>query len=209
MSTNNRLRIDKLFIDGFRTKESRNASGKLVREKVAIKVVRRIAVIDGGSRFFHAFIDLLIINTMGMILQIVIWGINEDISLFLQLLTSFFFSFFSFLIIPVYYALCETIWQSTPGKMLFGRVVINEYAEKPEGTTIIIRSLVRLIPFESFSCFAERGWHDRWTDTWVVHKSEAAALAKLRQEQETEILKKWKADWEKYNAGQTNITSQT
>lgn len=199
MSTNNRLRIDKLLIEGFRTKESRDPSGKLVRERIAVKVARRIAVIDGGGRFFHAFVDLLIINTFGLILQIVVWGISLTSPFFLYLLTSFFFSFFSFILRPVYYALCEAIWQSTPGKMIFGRVVINQYAEKPEATSIIIRSLVRLIPFEAFSCFSERGWHDTWTDTWVVHKSEAAALADLRQKQETEIVEKWKADWDDYN----------
>jgi len=42
------------------------------------------------------------------------------------------------------------------------------------------------VPFEVFSCTADKyshGWHDRWTDTWVVPDEELATIKKLQQEQ--------------------------
>lgn len=204
MNAANRLRIDKLTFDSFRTKEKRNSEGKLERERIPVKVARKIQVVDGGSRFLHSLIDSLIIQLLGFLLQIVFRGIPNSGHFALHFFSSFFFSFYAFAMLPLYYAVCESVWQSTPGKMLFGRVVINEFAEKPAVGTIAVRSLIRLIPFEAFSCIAERGWHDTWTDTWVVHKSEAAALAEARAKQESEIIEKWKSDWEKYNREKGN-----
>lgn len=199
MNSANRLRIDQLTFDSFRTKETRNSQGKLERERIPVKVARKIQVVDGGGRLLHAFIDGLIINCIGFLLQLGFWGIPDSGHFVLNIFTSFFFSFYGFAMRPMYYGVCESIWQSTPGKMLFGRVVINEFAEKPSVGVIAVRSLIRLIPFEAFSCISERGWHDTWPDTWVVHKTEAAALLEARQKQEAEIIEKWKADWEKYN----------
>ena len=60
-----------------------------------------------------------------------------------------------------------------------GRLVIDEYALKPEPGKIVLRSLSRLVPFEAFSCLGDRGWHDRWTQTFVVDKQEAETLWNL------------------------------
>jgi hypothetical protein len=39
---------------------------------------------------------------------------------------------------------------------------------KPGLRTILLRTLCRFIPFEPFSFFGERGWHDGLSDTLVV-----------------------------------------
>jgi hypothetical protein len=55
--------------------------------------------------------------------------------------------------------------------------VIDEYGNKPDFEKLIIRSLIRLVPFEIFSCwFSDRGWHDRWSDTFVVSDQEYEKL---------------------------------
>lgn len=75
-------------------------------------------------------------------------------------------------IYPGYFLLFESTLGSTPGKLILGRVVVNEYGKKPDFITILKRSYIRVIPFEAFSCLSERGWHDVWTDTYVMSKKD-------------------------------------
>lgn len=60
----------------------------------------------------------------------------------------------------------------TNGRTL-GKLITGTRAVKEDGTPIQFsdafkRALSRMVPFEAFSGFAERPWHDSWTDTTVV-----------------------------------------
>lgn len=68
----------------------------------------------------------------------------------------------------MYYIFFEGIWARTPGKLLFGTVVVTESGTKPSIKQVIGRTLCRFIPFEAFSCLGERGWHDSIPETQVV-----------------------------------------
>jgi uncharacterized RDD family membrane protein YckC len=72
------------------------------------------------------------------------------------------------LILSTYYIFFEAIWARTPGKLLLGTVVVSEAGTKPSFGQIVGRTLCRFIPFEAFSCFGERAWHDSLPKTWVV-----------------------------------------
>lgn len=88
------------------------------------------------------------------------------------------------LLIPSYYILCEYKWQQTIGKLLTKTVVIDEYGNKPDLSTILLRSLIRLVPFEAISCYGDKfshGWHDRWSKTWVVSKEEVETLKNYKR----------------------------
>jgi uncharacterized RDD family membrane protein YckC len=67
-----------------------------------------------------------------------------------------------------YYVFFEAIWGRTPGKFILGTIVVTDEGKKPGMMTIVKRSLCRFIPFEAFSFFGERGWHDSITDTVVI-----------------------------------------
>lgn len=67
-----------------------------------------------------------------------------------------------------YYVLFEGIWGRTPGKFVCGTVVVSKDGTKPTLGRIALRTVCRLIPFEPFSFFGERGWHDSLSDTYVV-----------------------------------------
>jgi uncharacterized RDD family membrane protein YckC len=69
-----------------------------------------------------------------------------------------------------YYAFFEGVWARTPGKWIFDAVVVNEPGGKPPFAQVIKRTFSRFIPFEPFSFFGERGWHDSFSDTLVVRK---------------------------------------
>lgn len=67
-----------------------------------------------------------------------------------------------------YYCFFEGIWGRTPGKWLFGTMVIAETGGRPSFGQVLGRTACRFIPFEAFSFFGERGWHDKITRTRVV-----------------------------------------
>jgi uncharacterized RDD family membrane protein YckC len=80
---------------------------------------------------------------------------------------------FGCIVLFAYYMFFEGIWQRTPGKWLFGTVVVNETGGKPSLGQIAGRTASRLIPFEAFSFFGARGWHDRIPKTLVVRARRA------------------------------------
>lgn len=75
---------------------------------------------------------------------------------------------YSWVLYMAYYVFFEGIWGRTPGKFILGTIVVTDEGKKPSLMTIVKRSLCRFIPFEAFSFFGERGWHDSITDTMVV-----------------------------------------
>ena len=72
------------------------------------------------------------------------------------------------LILSAYYVFFEGIWARTPGKLVFGTVVVTETGTKPSIKQVIGRTLCRFIPFEALSFLSERGWHDSIPKTRVV-----------------------------------------
>lgn len=56
----------------------------------------------------------------------------------------------------------------TIGKYITGTKVYTEDGEEPTAYQYFIRSISRIVPFEPFSFFGEKGWHDSWSHTYVV-----------------------------------------
>ncbi|MEM9990644.1 MAG: RDD family protein [Bacteroidota bacterium] len=70
-----------------------------------------------------------------------------------------------------YYILSEYFLEGkTAGKYLTRTKAIRLDGQKMDFGTTLLRSLVRLVPFEAFSFLGPRptGWHDRWTKTVVI-----------------------------------------
>ena len=165
----------------YTTKETKTALGQRERIRVPIQMKRKIKTIQGGARFGHYLIDLIIITGILYLIQYaclfarttpIVWITCCDGS------GGYEFNYNSVFVILGYYALLESTMGRTLGKFATNSYVINEYAKKPEVPVILLRSLCRLVPFERFSCFGERGWHDKWTKTYVVNKTEWLALKK-------------------------------
>lgn len=70
----------------------------------------------------------------------------------------------------VYYTICEKAFRGhTLGKLVTGTRVIRDDGEELTFKDALLRSLCRLVPFEAFSAWSERGlWHDVWTKTKVI-----------------------------------------
>jgi uncharacterized RDD family membrane protein YckC len=77
--------------------------------------------------------------------------------------------FYAFLI--GYYVVFEALLGKTIGKMVTKTKVVNMEGGKPSFLQIVVRSLVRFIPFEPFSFLGAdaTGWHDTMSDTRVIN----------------------------------------
>jgi uncharacterized RDD family membrane protein YckC len=70
------------------------------------------------------------------------------------------------------YTFLETV---TKGRTI-GKMVTKTRAITEDGSTIsfsdaLKRSLIRCIPFEPFSAFSGRPWHDKWSNTKVIREN--------------------------------------
>ncbi len=78
----------------------------------------------------------------------------------------YFLSIFNFLF---YFILCESIFQTTPGKILTNSIVTDYEGENISFFRVLSRSIVRLIPFEAIAfLFSYNTWHDSISNTLVV-----------------------------------------
>lgn len=70
-----------------------------------------------------------------------------------------------------YFILFETVWGKSPAKFITRTKVVNEDGSKPTASTIALRTLCRLIPFDFVSFFSSnpRGWHDKLSKTIVIN----------------------------------------
>jgi uncharacterized RDD family membrane protein YckC len=173
----------------FRTTYHNDVYGNRVRGVQEYMAKRPVRTVNPGKRFGHFFIDLIIFQVVVIFVQYLLniayleVGPHSSLGLKIVMISQLF----GFLLYPLLYFICEYKWQQTPGKFLTKSVVINEYGNKPSLNEIITRSVIRLVPFEAFSCLGGKysyGWHDRWSDTFVVKQEELVRLKALQQEQE-------------------------
>lgn len=179
------IKITELKEKRFRTVNKKDASGNRVRSKEEYTAFREVRSISSGPRFGHFIIDTLCFRILIMAFHFVSGLVIVRTSEFdfISETYGFITQIIVLLLYPFMYFVFESAWQRTPGKFLTKCVVINEYAEKPDTRTIALRSLLRLVPFEAFSCLGgvqSHGWHDKWSGTWVVTQEELATLKSLQ-----------------------------
>lgn len=128
---------------------------------------------EKGARFLNYIIDIVGYYLFIFLFMMLIGILNPDF--FRQTgdsadasLSAYVIALLSFL---VYYTILEG---ATKGKTL-GKLITNTRAVKEDGADItwsdaFKRTLSRIVPFEPFSGFSDRPWHDKWTNTIVVKK---------------------------------------
>lgn len=166
-------------------KRERDALGNVSREPYQAKIKRKVNVVNGWQRFGHYMIDFVILYGMNFGLGFLIAVVNPTSEILTEPLYSYAIGW---TILVAYYFISENTMQRTIGKFATKSVVINEYAQKPSNEQLIGRSFARLVPFEAFSCLADRGWHDTWSKTYVVTEKERDELQRLLNKHEGNIL---------------------
>ncbi len=148
---------------------------------------KSVPYVDGWPRFGHYLLDsvfILILNgiigaSLGAILVLL------DATILLEdSMIDIFSRLFNWLILtPGYYFLFEFGMGTSPAKAIMGRIVVDEYGNKPAARQLLARSFARSVPFEAFSCLSTTGWHDRWSNTFVIRKKDLEELRLLQKVQ--------------------------
>lgn len=137
-----------------------------------------IKLASSDKRFLNYLLDLfigiiVIAFVVGLILALLGFGEELDSEFINSRVFNYLFTF-------LYYLLFESLFGRTLGKFVTGTMVVNEDGGKPTFGQILKRSLIRLIPFEPFSFFGNKGnlgedgkhrpvgWHDKWSRTRVI-----------------------------------------
>ncbi|QCK16604.1 RDD family protein [Mangrovivirga cuniculi] len=138
--------------------------------------------VNRGYRFAHYLIDMMVcffylalaIKNSIFFARVLDFGYEFD-ELSLQI--AFYLS------LILYYIFFEATFQATPGKMATGSKLVAEKGKLSIGK-VIGRTFSRFVPFEPFSFFGDKGWHDKWTNTTVVKEgSQASEKHKITYEE--------------------------
>lgn len=175
--------IENLKVEKTTYKNEKDENGNPVKVPVTKMVTRNPEVVSQGVRFGYFLIDVVFFYILTFIIGLIIGIIvvaTDNVEL-LEPGTTFYKSldFMGYPIFFLYYSLSEGLFGATLGKVICGYTVIDEQANKVNFGKALLRTICRYIPFEAFSCFAERGWHDTLSKTYVVKRSEKIELQKL------------------------------
>lgn len=163
-----------------RIKGAQTAADGSHLEEATLTRYKEVITVDGWARFGHFMLDRIFYFILTLLFGVFL-GILSAIFGFQGIWDSPYadlsMNVFNYLVLfPGYYLFFEYFMQSTPGKLILGRVVVNEYGEKPSFGQILGRAYARIVPFEAFSCFSGLGWHDEWTQTMVIRKKDLHEL---------------------------------
>lgn len=130
------------------------------------------------QRFFNYLIDVLVMRfgvtwASSYVLMLVLNQLSPDLaySVFVEgpaLLAAYSVGILNHLF---YYTLCEKAFKGyTLGKLVTGTRAIREDGDELTFKDALLRSLCRLVPFETLSIWFGGGgpWHDIWTRTKVI-----------------------------------------
>ena len=131
-----------------------------------------------GKRFANYIIDLIVFMVLtfvfGMASAIVVLIIYPEAADTIEADFEKYNLLFSLAIHLSYYTILESSSGRTVGKLITGTRVVDKNGKTPAFKTVFLRSLSRIVPFNAFSFLGTepRGWHDSWTETWVIDSNE-------------------------------------
>lgn len=159
--------------------EGNNRKQFKVTEELLVKLDKRFFnfIIDMFMLSFILFIGLVIFISNNATTP------NEGKDLINRFLTNSLLQFtVTACITLLYYNLFEIFTSRTVGKFCTNTIVVDENGDKVNYETIMIRSLIRIIPLywiSIFLLFPTRGLHDVVSKTYVVNKRELEEKKRL------------------------------
>jgi uncharacterized RDD family membrane protein YckC len=119
-----------------------------------------------GRRFLTALIDYIGYYTFAFVSGIVLALVGAgNLIQGMNRLQEFLFGA---VVLVIYYLFFEGLWGRTPGKFVMGTRVTDLAGGKPTFRDLVKRTLARMVPFEAFTFFGEKGFHDKVSRTQVV-----------------------------------------
>lgn len=125
---------------------------------------------SAGKRFLNYLIDIITFYIICFILALLfaleiynMRATSDELTYKLKI------ELIAVFILMLYYCICEIVFKGrTIGKFITGPKAVNEDGSPINANTALLRTLCRIVPFEPFSAFGNRPWHDKWTKTYVI-----------------------------------------
>ena len=187
MQEENRVKITEIKEYYTVKRKEKNAAGEMVEVVKNLYRYKEVRLVTGWARFGHFLLDRVFYTIVEALFGLAIGvflGLTGNAGWFDNTGDILMKIFCYAILYPWYYILLEYSSQASLAKLILGRVVVNEYGEKPTFGQIVGRNYARLVPFEAFSCFSDSGWHDSWSKTYVIRKQDLADLKTLAKLQE-------------------------
>jgi len=124
------------------------------------------------KRISNYFIDVLAVSIVGILIEVFVvkfYGMDSGFyTMFLK--DTFGRLVFIAILNMMYYTSFESITGKTLGKYLTKTKVVDSEGNKPVWSTILLRSICRLIPLDQISFLFDfkSGWHDTLSKTIVI-----------------------------------------
>lgn len=141
------------------------------------------------QRFLNLCIDLMFIYILVLslgttIILVALSANNFGLSNWVTNLSAVEIALYATIIAFLYYYITEVYFSRTIAKLITHTVVVDADGSKPSKKSFFIRTCCRFIPFEAFSFYklVPRGWHDTFSNTYVVKKRK---LVKMRKHSNT------------------------
>ena len=133
-----------------------------------------IQLVGSGTRFINFLIDNIFCYLLGMAFGITVMLIFKEKGMN-HLQSGCVANIYSILISLLYYSILEYKFGFTIGKLITKTRVVTEFGGNISFLQALGRSFSRFVPFEPFSCFGKesRGWHDSWSNTFVIKRRSA------------------------------------
>jgi len=175
-------KITELTEKRIRTTYNKDSNGNRVRGREEYMAYRKVNLVSGGLRFMHLVVDSTIVGFIYTVLQTILFRLHIDspsLGIEITIITLYFFYFF------ISYLIMEQLFQTTLGKLISQSVVVDVYGNKPDFKTILLRCIIRVIPFDGLTFLGDeaRGWHDKLSETYGISKKELAIIKQLQEEQ--------------------------
>lgn len=134
---------------------------------------RALHVIDNqagaNTRLTNYLLDGVIIF---LLILGITWLVRQTVSAYTWYRIPILYFYLGYVGLQVaYYTLLEALTGKTIAKMITKTKVTNHQGDRPHLLILLVRSIIRLIPFEPFSFLNSEssGWHDKMTDTIVIY----------------------------------------
>jgi uncharacterized RDD family membrane protein YckC len=151
--------------------ENENDIVKSVEEPSSVipPIVNASNLASKNCRFLHLFVDIILIRILGYGVVYLIYSMGYGSILETERINGYLLGA---LIVFLYYFIFEGFFQMTPAKFITKSIVVNRDGSKPSFGTILMRSVVRLIPFEAITFLGKdsTGFHDSISKTCVIYK---------------------------------------
>lgn len=171
--------------ESYTVKRREKVNGEYVMVDKTLVRFRDVNYVEGWPRFGHFLLDRVFLYIFTIIFGVML-GVILLLTDSAYILSEPWFgvvdTLLSWLVIqPLYYFVFEFSMQSSPAKLILGRIVVDEYGNKPTASQILARSFSRCVPFEYFSCLGTTGWHDDWSNTFVIRKKDLEELRMIQK----------------------------